>query len=560
MSETVLTALVMAFICLFIAGLLIYTVFFAIHKSYFRKEINLVKKYNKLINDLSAINIFKIQVLASNDIGNKLDLNKYIDIYKKLKTNSSIIKGNIMVAEGELNAFNLKVAKKYIRTIDKDLQKALKDLEALQEAYNHYTQYGDAIEVTFQNYLEIYEALASFYETKLDYFVDFKQINDLFKTIRKTFESIPKLSIEFEYKKTVDTILDLGRKLKTLAKAISLVFRFQIVDTYLQTTKANNEQILSKSYEQIDSSDLQALHNLLTLFNHSYKQFNKHYKSLELGQAKSFAIQAINALNQINRFTYIHLNTPQWIDLSIGEIKDQTDQILANKQDIINSIRDLKQYFVLEPQIIKHFDTIEADVDSITSLNETASHVNYKTHTEKVRAVKDLEGIASKIVNRKTEIVESINAINDMLGKVIKTVTDLNDFYIYFWQLLSLAKQIAPTGVESQRIQEIIENNLKQIEKYSSQIVNEEKPDFDAIAYELSAIVEQSQQIYKQMTTSLVLKTYASKLFVYANRYKKIKELKSDFDEANKFFTSKNYNQCIDKLLQIVRSAKRYKK
>lgn len=555
-----LTALVIVFICLFAAGLTVYAVFFAIHKKYFRREVNLVKKYNSLINGLNGINIFKIQVLASNDIGDKLDLKKYIRIYKQLKENSVVIKANIMVAEGELNAFNLEVAKKYIGSITKDLDKALTDLNQLQDAYTNYTSYGHAIETAFQNYLEIYEALASFYEKKLEYYSSFHKVNALFSSIRKTFESVPKLAIDFDYKKTVDTIVDLGRKLGTLASAIMLVFKFQVVDTYLKTTRDYNEKIVAKHYDEIATSDLQALQNLLTLFSHAYARFNQHYKNLELGQAKSFAIQAINALNQINHFTYIHLNTPSLIDVSINEIKDQTDRILLNRDDIVNSMHELKQYFVLEPKIIDSFDTIEKNVDYISRLNNAANHVNYKTHTEKIKAVKDLDGIAERIVERKLEIVKAIDQIDDMLLKVVKTVTDLNDLYIYFWQLLTIVKQAAPNDKESASIQMLIKNSLNQIEEYSKQIVTNDNPDFDNIAYQVSSIVEQSQQIYKRMTTTLVLKTYATKLFVYVNRYKKNKSLTSKFDMANKLFKSKEYGQCIDQLLEISKEAKKNKK
>lgn len=559
MSDGVVIALLIVFITLCCAGLIVYAVFFAIHKYYFRKEINLIKKYNQLINGLSGINIFKIQVLAKNDIGNKLDLNKYVDIYHKLKNNETGLKANIGIAEAELNAFNLKVAKKYIESIDKDLTKALKDLASLQQAYNNYTQYGDTIESTFQNYLDIYEALTNFYYDKLKYTEGFIQVNNLILSIRKTFESLPKLSNEFNYKTTVDTILDLGKKLKTLADVVISIFKFQMVDVYLLTSKQYNESMIRHCRDEIAHSDLQTLQNLLTIFVHAYNQFNKHYKVLQLGKAQTFAIQAIGAINQVNQFAYVHINTPAWINLSISEIKDQTDRIIANKEDILSSMRDLKQYFVLEPKIIESFNTIEKNVNKINQLNSLANSVNYKTHTEKIRAIKDLDSIGKQIVTNKEQIVQSIDSINMMLTKVVKTVTDLNDLYIYFWQLLAIVKQYVPSGQENNDIQKLIKSNINQLEEYSKQIIANDNPDFDDIAYQISSIIEQSHQIYKRMTTTITLKTYASKLFIYANRYKKVGQLKDDFVAADKLFKAKEYEKCIDQLLKIVKLAKKYK-
>lgn len=559
MQEAVIIALLIIFICIFGAGLVVYTVFFLIHKSYFHKQLNIIKKYNKLINGLSGINIYKIRVLSKNDLGNKLDLNRYINIYKKLKNNTVVLKENISVSEAELNAFNLKVAKKYIKAIDKDLNKSLSDLSELQEAYTNYTQYGSTIETAFQNYLEIYETLANFYESKLTYFADFNKINTLFASIKKTLISIPQYSNKFDYKQTVDTILDLGRKLKTLANAIMLVFRFQIIDVYLRTTKEYNDKLIKKHYDEIATGDLQSLQNLVTLFTHSYRHFHQHYRNLELGKARTFAIQAISALNQINQFSYVHINTPTLINLSIGEIKEQSDKILLNRDDIISSMNDLKQYFVLEPQVLESFSLIERNVNLIGKLNAQANSVNYKTHTEKIRAINDLDVIANKIVNKKSEIVQAMNKIDDILYKVIKTITDLSDLSIYFWQLLAITKKLVPPSDDRNELQKLIMNNIKQLDDYSKQIVTNTNPDFVNIAYEISTIVEQSQQIYKQMTTTITLKAYASKILMYANRYKAIKSLKDNFIDANKAFKAKRYSDCIDITLSLIKIAKKHK-
>ncbi|XQP55548.1 MAG: hypothetical protein ACOQNY_01940 [Mycoplasmoidaceae bacterium] len=557
--QNIIIALLIVFICLYAAGLVVYAVFFAIHKGNFHRHILVAKKYNELITGLNSINIFKIQVLADNDIGNKLDLNQYIAIYKRLKSNAGLIKANIHTAELELNSFNLTIAKAYIRRIDSDLNKALVNLKTLREGYDRYTQYGDTIEIAFQNYLEIFEQLNEFYQGKLLYYKSFTKINKLIASISKTCESLPELSVEFDYKKTVDTVLDLGRKLKALADVILITYKFQAVDLYLRTTKEYNEKMISKYFDEIDRADLQALQNLLTLFAHAYKHFNQHYRALELAKAKQFAIQAIDAINQVNQFTYIHINTPALIAVSINEIKEQTDKIMAGKPDIIRSIKDLKQYFILEPNILSNFDIIEKNVNYITVLNKVANSINYRTHSEKVRAIKELDLIANQIVVRKSEIIKSIDFVNDSLSKIVKTVTDLNDLYIYFWQLRSAIVQYGQDDTESKAMLQLIDSNVNQIEQYSKQIITEEKTDFDKIIYEISSIIEQSQQIYKRLSTIITLKAYANRLVAYANRYRGIEEFNASFVKADRAFRTKDYDQCVEVLLAIVKAAKKYK-
>lgn len=560
MLDKVVIGLLVFFIIIFAAGVIVYTVFFTINKSYFRKHIKVVKKYNQLVNDLNGINIFRFQVLAENDLAKKQEMNNYMDIHATLRENTKIIKENIAIAEVELNAFNLKSAKLCIEEIDRSLNVALADMKALKDAYISYTHYGYTIDDAFQNYRDIFEVLEFFYLNRIKYHQNFDKINKLFAATKKTLETIPNLSLQLDYKRTVDTAVDLGRKIKTLADVLMLVMRFQIVDMYLKTTKEQNQDMLDHNYDQIASADLQKLQNLLTLFSHAYEHFKAHYKMLQLGRAQMFAVQAIDAIGQVNRFTYIHVKTPALISLSLNEIKEQTDKILANKDSIIESITDLKQYFVLEPKMTQHFDTIEQNVNYIATLNNAANHINYKTHGEKIKAIKDLNKIAEQIVARKSQIISSIETIDDVLGKVVKTVTDLNDLYVFYWQLFVTIKKYAPTGAENTDLQNLIKTNLKQLENYSKQIVGEENPDFDLIAHEISTIVEQSQQIYTKMTKTVVLKTYASKLSVYANRYKKMKSLAPAYEKANAAYKQKNYSLCIETLLRLVKTAKKMKK
>ncbi len=118
---------------------------------------------------------------------------------------------------------------------------------------------------------------------------------------------------------------------------------------------------------------------------------------------------------------------------------------------------------------------------------------------------------------------------------------------------------MSPSDLETENLETIINKNLKQINDYLNEMVSSEKPDFDKIAYELSTIIEQSQQIYMQITTTVVLKTYVGRLFTYVNRYKPIKDLNKYFEKANKLLQDKKYSQCIDQLLIIAKQAKKYK-
>ncbi|MCQ2748413.1 MAG: tetratricopeptide repeat protein [Mycoplasmoidaceae bacterium] len=89
--------------------------------------------------------------------------------------------------------------------------------------------------------------------------------------------------------------------------------------------------------------------------------------------------------------------------------------------------------------------------------------------------------------------------------------------------------------------------------------MTDKQPDFDAIASNITSIIDQGNQISQRLTSSYVIKTYASKLLIYANRYRKYNDLKTQYSEADRLFKTKQYDACIEQLLKIIKQSKKYK-
>jgi len=554
--KTTLLVLIVFFLILFAIGCGVYVVFSIINKIYFNKEIKLMEQYNKLAGDISSLNMFKLDVLANNNPNIKTSVDKVKKQYNLLNNNLKVLNNSIQILDKEIKAFNLKPAQKHIEIINIDLSQCAKDFNDIKVEYERFTQYSDEMADMFNNYIELNEKLINFYKTKIIYHADFKKIIKLFEATSRTIATIPDASVKFDFKKTVTVWIDLHSKIQALMKAITAVLKFQIVITYLESSMNKNNEIISHSYASIADSDKQVLQRYTATFENSYSKLLKAYRAFDLNKAQAYAIDATMSLNQINNFVTVHTKAADIIAVSLNDITNQTNAILANKEQIISSIRTIQEYFVKETKVNEWFEDIVEDINTIEKLTDQSKYVSYKTHGQKVSALATLSGISKNIFNKKEEISNLIDNVNDALNKVISSITDLNDLYIYFWQMLLSIKQISPADDDATNSMiALIENNLKLIDQYTNDLVKQENPDYNQISNNINNIIEQVHQVYSKISTNLTLKNYARKLMVYCNRYK-VKGTKTLFNKANELYKAKKYSECINQLLTIHKKAK----
>lgn len=554
--KTTLLVLIVFFLILFAIGCSVYVVFSIINKIYFTKEVRLMEQYNKLAGDIGSLNMFKLDVLANSNPKIKSSVETVKAQYNLLNNNLKTLYNSVLILDKEVKAFNLKPAQKHIEIISIDLKQSEQDFKDIKAEYERFTQYSDTIANMFNDYIELNEKLKNFYNTKIIYHSDFKKILVLFDAISKTISTIPDASVKFDFKKTVMVWIDLHSKIQALVKAINAVLKFQIVITYLESSMIKNTEIINHSYASIADSDKQVLQRYTATFENSYSKLLKAYRAFDLNKAQAYAIDATMSLNQINNFVTVHTKAADIIAVSLNDINNQTDAILSNKEQIINSVRTIQEYFVKESKVNQWFEDIVDDINTIEKLSDQSKYVSYKTHGQKVSALASLSGISKNIFNMKEEISNLIDNVNDALNKVISSITDLNDLYIYFWQMLVSIKQIAPEDDDTTKSMiALIQNNLKLIDQYTNDIVSQENPDYNQISSNINNIIEQVHQVYGKISSNLTLKNFARKLMVYCNRYKG-HGTKMMFDKANELYKAKKYSQCINQLLAIHKKAK----
>lgn len=555
-----LTVLVITFLVLLGAGLLVYATFFIVNKIFLNKTIKLMSRYNKLSGEIHSINFFKIEVLIKHDLAVKEDLDLLKKTYKEVSENAYKIHDNLTAITDEINHMNLKPAIKHLKNIKVAIEKNEAVVNEIKSQYSKYTSYGDTIDNIAQTYEDIYEALSEFYDSKIRYKEYFNPVNDLFNTIGKSISNLHSFKLKFDYKQATNVLLDLKKKLQTLSKGIETILRYQIVLDYLLASMEASSIQINQAFRNIDGQDLQIIKKLQNSFSTSYINFRNSYLTLDFSKAKKYAADAADAAYQVQKFVYVHLETPDLINISLKEIDNQTKSILENKEKIENSLKLFSKYFLKDPVITKLFNEINNNINDLDKLAASAKVVLSKTYTQKIVALKQIANISQAVYQKKEEISKNINTVNQTLSSIIQIITELNDLYVHFWQLLVQIKKISTNTNETKDIEALINNNLDLINSYAKQIVEDEHPKYSKISYDLTNMVQNVIQVSSRLKTSLLLKSYATKLVVYSNRYKLEPGYEDQFASIERLYLSKHYKECIEEAISLIKLIKKQKK
>ena len=92
--------------------------------------------------------------------------------------------------------------------------------------------------------------------------------------------------------------------------------------------------------------------------------------------------------------------------------------------------------------------------------------------------------------------------------------------YIYFWQILANLQKIAPDDEDKDILVGLIHNNLDLLNSYTKEIIENPSPNYQLIQINLVNIIDNVNQFNEKLTKSITLKNYATKLMLYANRYR----------------------------------------
>jgi len=547
--------LVIVFTVLIVLGLAAFLTIFFIQKSIAKNYKKLIENYNSLNTKINEINIYKLDVLAQNKMLNQQKFIQLKNNYQTLKDNCHTIYEDLTKMNDVVKSMNWKAANNMYKNVAYNIETTSDQINIFLNEYYNSTKYFNDIEGAMQISIDLFNDIKKFYYKNLVNWQSFKLVNDLINVIQDMIDKSQDLSKQYDFDQIVSFFRDLHKKIKVLWKSINTAIRLQFIDVYLLTAKENNEKLLTKSNVSLVYKDKEELQKANNLYEKDYSLFKKAYLEFDMANAHKYAISAAIKMAKISELCYEHASSLDLINQSLDVINEQTDKIVTNKQNILNSISTLSSYFAKDAKTLDYFKQIEDNVNNIANLSSSANSMKTATVNDKLTALKQLSSISSSIIACKDNIAVNVEKINYTLHNIITLLTELNSLYTYHIQMLPTIKLIGTDNPVRKEFIEIIQRNIDSIQQCVEQIVTSDNPNFKEISNKIVRMVDDTQQIKSKINSTVILKSYANRLMQYANRYRN--EMTSIlFEKAENEYNSKKYSNCIETLLSICKKFK----
>jgi len=542
--------LVIVFTVLIVLGLAAFLTIFFIQKSISKNYKKLIEDYNSLNTKINEINIYKLDVLAQNKMLNQQKFVQLKNNYQTLKDNCHTIYIDLTNMNEVVKLMNWKAAKNMSKNVAYNIETTSDQVQLFLNEYFNSTKYFNDIEDAMQISIDLFNDIKKFYYKNLLNWQSFKLVNDLINVIQDIIDQNQDLSKQHDFDEIVSIFRDLHKKIKVLWKSINTAIRLQFVDVYLLTAKENNEKLLTKSKVELVSKDKEELQKANNLYERDYSLFKKAYLEFDMSNAHKYAILAANKMAKISELCYEHASSLDLINQSLDVINEQTDKIVANQQNILDSISTLSSYFAKDAKTLDYFNQIENSVKNIETLVSSANSMKTATVNDKLTALKQLSSISSSIIACKDNIAINVDKINYTLHNIITLLTELNSLYTYHIQMLPTIKLIGNDNPVRKEFIDIIQRNIDSIQQCVDQIITSDNPNFKEISNKIVRMVDDTQQIKSKINSTVILKSYANRLMQYANRYRN-ETTAILFEKAENEYNSKKYSNCIETLLSI---------
>ena len=548
--SVILQILINVFFSLLVINMVVYCIIFFVYKLLFKKVKVLMKDWNKLSTLINTFNLTKLNILANNNLSLKNDINNLVLQFNNIKHELEVIFKNIEFITNIVTKISFSIAMYHIKLCKNDLQLCKKLINKCADKYNAYCQYSDTIANSLDDVIELVKKCKSFFTNNIIGSSNFPSINKLFFSISNKINNLSKLITIFDFKATVNQWFDLSTNLQQITSLILDLYKFQIVDSYLISNYKKCKSIIAKSYSSIITDDLNRFDNTTDNFEQKYNDFVHAYKQLNFDMANVFMIHAINYMNKIFQFVLIGIYANNIIKKGIDDLTLQTSSILANHDQIINSINKVVNYFPKNIQVISWLTSIKNNINDIVEIVKQSKKLIFTEFDKKIITMNTLVKHSTKIYQKKQEIVNLIDNVNTVFDRVINNIKQLNNLYLCYWQLLSMLNNFIPNGEEFYQINNLIKDNLDKVNKWFNRIIHDSNIDHQSLSLQIMDAIDIFGYLYKKIISYAIFQNYATNLMIYANRYHTTNN-HNDFEMIQKLYDQKQFIPCIDKLLSI---------
>lgn len=415
----------------------IYLIFFSIYYFLFIQQVLLMKKCNNFIQTISGISFAKNLILVEKNPYLKPNLKYLIEKHNKNIKDIKIISTNLLLLGDQIKHLHLRQSLKMINTFKKDIYLYSSNLNQFIVEYNESTKFHQIISHLYLHYFEIYNNLFQLYQ-KVKANKTIKKLDSLFSQYKDNLLKLNSMTLVFNLNQT---LLILDEMIKQTNECFNLLEKFihlHLAHKHLQNLIEKIDFLFKTNFALFTANELEIIEKNKISIQNGMLKFDYFFQNMDFSNAFDLIKSLCYATNKIYRFLFIHIKSIPIIAKCKKIIFDQTNNILSSKNEIFEATKQIKLFFKNQNSYQKLIDDCIKKIFEIETITRQAKTIEIISYHDKNRALSILFDYSNRISRLKKEIQKNIEEINDFTNNFIFAIENLNNLYIFHYQLVAI--------------------------------------------------------------------------------------------------------------------------
>ena len=396
---------------------------------------------------LSGISFVKNLVLVEKNPYLKQNLKYLIAKHNKNNEDIKIISANLKLLNDQIKHLHFRQSLKMINVLKKDVYLYGNNLNQFIIEYNESTKFHQIISHLYLHYFEIYNNLLKLYhKTKLNKSI--KKIDFLFNQYKTNLLKLNSMSLVFNLDQT---LLILDEMIKQTSECFCFLEKFiklHLVQKYLQNFIEKINVLFEANFSLFAPSELEIIEKNKIYFENGMKEFNFFFQNMDFVNAFNLIKILCQLTNKVYHFLLVHIKSLPIIAKCQKIIFDQTNSVLLSKDKIFDALKQIKLFLKNQESYQKLIDDCTNKIYEIETLAKKVKTMKIISYQDKNLALSVLFDYSNKITLLKKQIQNNIERINDFTSNFIFAVENLNNLYVFHYQLVAIVNDLSKNNNE----------------------------------------------------------------------------------------------------------------
>ena len=510
-----------------------------------------MKKCNNFTKTISGISFTKNLVLVEKNPYLKENLKYLVEKNNKNNKNIKIISENLLLLNDQIKHLHFWKSLNMINILKNDIYLYNSNLDQFINEYNESTKFHQIISQLYLHYFEIYENLWQIYNSvKLTKTI--KKIDFLFNQYKNNLLKLNSMSLVFDLNQTLLVLDEMNKQTNECFGFLEKFIKLYLTQKYLKKFIKKIDFIFETNFALFTTNELEIVEKNKIYLEDKMKKFNYFFQNTDFTNAFALVQKICQLTNKIYYFLFIHIKSLPIITKCQKIIFDQTNDILLSKDKVFEIAKQIKLFFKNQFSYQTLVDECTKKIIEIETISQQAKTMKIISYQDKNHALSLLFDYSNKISILKKQIQKNIEQINDFTKNFIFAIENLNNLYIFHYQLLAIINGLNKNGNdELDEMKATLLHNIQIINRWFTTFVLNQEINFSEFNSIIIDLDQQLQFFCKKIKQKKILQQYAYNLIIYINRFQQNNDYEQNFLEISSLYQTQKYEQCIDLILSI---------